>query len=1594
MTRNLCLLLLAAPLSLLANPTITTSMLPSGSVGDPYSVQLTASGVTGTAHWTQMGGLPPGLSLSDSGLLSGTPTMSSPEDYPVNVTVTDDVGSDMTTLYVYIGFGSVHIQTTSLPDGAVSEYYEFQLESLGGGGPTWSATGLPAGLMIDPPSGIISGTPTSAGTSMVTITADDGETSDMKMLSLTIQPALAITTSSLPTGTIGQPYSFQMMATGGIPPLTWMQANLPAGLTMNSSGLISGTPTSATTAMVDFSVQDSQISNEATLSLTIQSGLSITTNSLPHAVAAQAYSFTLAATGGTGPYSWAISGFPDAIVIDSQTGQLSGTPFMPMTYPVTVTVTDSMMNQDSKPLTFVVDQAAIVITPSSFADGTVSQSYNVQFSASGGFSPYTWTITGLPPGLMSNSAGLVSGTPTTAGTYNVSVKVDDDLGNSKTAPYTLKINGAALSITTSSLPDGTVSQAYSKQLAASGGTQPYTWMVTGLPAGLTASSGGLVSGTPTTAGSYNVSVTVTDANMLTDTAPLTLSIKAGPPQISTTSLPNGTVGEAYSKQLAASGGTAPYTWSATGLPAGLTIDASGLISGSPTAQGTSTISVMVTDAAQATDSRPLSLTIDPAPVILSITTASLPDGMVKDDYAAHVKATSGTPPYTFSFSSGAPPPGLAIASDGAISGKPTTAGQYTFGVDVTDADNNHASKQYAVTIVEQLRFLSDAQLPSTVAGQAYAAAISVAGGTPPYVYQFGALEPPGFKIDGNGLLTGMPPSPGPLSITIQVLDQKARSITQVFELTVSAAGAPFQTSTPSLSFTAAAGGDPPPAQSITIVPGDAQQRAYAVTAETIPANSLGSGSGPGPRAATPDWLSVDPADGVIPARFTVAVNPAGLAAGPYAARLTIAAPNNSTLAPATVTVSFLVESQTPDLDVPLTPVKFEAQVENPGAQDQFITIRNRGGGGPIPFTASVVGGSSWIKSITPNDTQTAVGNPVLVHVRVDTTGLSVGQYSDAIRFSSGGQSVDVPVRTFVSSPGPQLDLSVDGVQFRIRQGNGIATSRRVDVINRGNQGTTLHWTAEILQGLDWLDIPANTGTTIPGDPGTFALRLKSGVEALQAGLYYGLVRVSDTMALNSPQYLSVMLLVVPSTSPTLLDFETAGAVLQATPGSTQLQTTKFTLGASSAAPVAFQAAASMIDGDGWLSVTPASGAVSSTTNAEITVTADASQLAAGIYRGEIVLARANAVRSLNITFIVADALDQGGAPPAASPPARTAAAGCVPGSMALTQTGLPNHFAVPASWPATLILNLNDNCGRPVRQAAMTASFTNGDPPVSLLGDDTGTYSATWQPGNVGQQVNVTVRATADGLAMSSTLLIGDVGPNVGPVLNRNGTAHNLNPAAGVLSPGVVASLYGSGMAGVTESTGAVPLVTEYKQTSVRIGPYEKVPLYFVSPGQINVQLPAELDPNQEYPVVVSANGALTIPDSVTVVPVAPGVAAFGDGRLIAQHSDYTLVDDQNPAKRGEYLVMYLVGLGATDPMVPSGAPSPSDTLAVPLVPPTLTIDGQPVQIAFAGLTPGGVGLFQINFQVPTDARTGVPLEVVVQQDDATANKSHLTVVE
>src|SRR4029077_7125840 len=207
-----------------------------------------------------------------------------------------------------------------------------------------------------------------------------------------------------------------------------------------------------------------------------------------------------------------------------------------------------------------------------------------------GTTPYTWSITSgtLPTGLsLVSSTGVISGTPTGIGTSNFTVQVTDANSLASAQPLSLTVV-APLTVTTTSLPNGTQSAAYSTTLAATGGTTPYTWSIASgtLPTGLSlVSSTGVISGTPTGTGTSNFTAQVTDANSLTASKPLSITVGATPPTVTTASLPHATTNAAYHTTVTATGGTTPYTWSITvgTLPAGLALASStGVISGTPT----------------------------------------------------------------------------------------------------------------------------------------------------------------------------------------------------------------------------------------------------------------------------------------------------------------------------------------------------------------------------------------------------------------------------------------------------------------------------------------------------------------------------------------------------------------------------------------------------------------------------------------------------------------------------------------------------------------------------------------------------------------------------------------------------------------------------------------------------------------------------------------------------------------------------------------------------------------------------------------------------------------------------------------------------
>jgi len=339
--------------------------------------------------------------------------------------------------------------------------------------------------------------------------------------------------------------------------------------------------------------------------------IGVITTSLPGAVTGVSYNATLQAIGGKAPYTWTVvtGALPQGFAFSSS-GVITGTPAALGTSSFTVQASDSSSPQLSAqlPLSITVNPV-LSITTTTLPSGTTGSAYKAKLKSSGGVPPVTWSLPGgtLPDGLTLDPTGTISGTPTINGVFNFTVAATDVSTTPQVQQQALSITigqATLVSITTTSLPAGTVNTAYSATLQATGGIAPITWSIVSgaLPAGLVLDkSFGVISGTPGAVGTSTFTVQATDSSLPAQTAqaPLSITLSTGPLRIITTSLPAGTANSPYSTFLQSGGGTPPVAWSVSlgSLPAGLSLTSStGAISGTPSAVGTTSFSITATDA--------------------------------------------------------------------------------------------------------------------------------------------------------------------------------------------------------------------------------------------------------------------------------------------------------------------------------------------------------------------------------------------------------------------------------------------------------------------------------------------------------------------------------------------------------------------------------------------------------------------------------------------------------------------------------------------------------------------------------------------------------------------------------------------------------------------------------------------------------------------------------------------------------------------------------------------------------------------------------------------------------------------------------------
>ncbi|HEY4199187.1 MAG TPA: Ig-like domain-containing protein [Devosiaceae bacterium] len=460
------------------------------------------------------------------------------------------------------------------------------------------------------------------------------------------------------------------------------------------------------------------------------SNIVISPTNLPAPAVGSFYSQSLSATGETAPYTWVLlSGtLPPGLSL-SLGGTISGTPTQYGPFNFTVRATDSTGKTSDKGYGFTIPTPVHVLSPSSPPHGAVGVHYSQQFGVTGGTAPYTYAVEvnvddGLPPGLSMSPDGLLSGTPTMAGTFRFSLLTDDDTtisnsgGNFKgvhvidmvidalpPAPVSSSFTAAAVAYNTGS------AAAASVNVAGHAANNPISYAVgsatTANGGSVSIDASGVANYTPPAGFRGNDSFTFTASNTGGTSASATVTVPVSNPTISVTpsTLASGTPGTPYSQSLTTAGGHAPYTFSTTlasgALPGGLSLTGNGTISGTPTVSGTYTFTVSGADSSTGTGpfvftSSTISLTVS-APAI-AVAPPTLPAMVAGSLYPPQTFiASGGTAPYTFSISGGTLPSGMSFSGD-TLSGTPSSAGAYSFTVQATDRNGFPGTRTYSGTV--------------------------------------------------------------------------------------------------------------------------------------------------------------------------------------------------------------------------------------------------------------------------------------------------------------------------------------------------------------------------------------------------------------------------------------------------------------------------------------------------------------------------------------------------------------------------------------------------------------------------------------------------------------------------------------------------------------------------------------------------------------------------------------------------------------------------------------------------------------------------------------------------------------------------------
>src|SRR5579871_125759 len=798
---------------------------------------------------------------------------------------------------------------------------------------------------------------------------------------------------------------------------------------------------------------------------------------------------------------------------------------------------------------------------------------------------------------------------------------------------------------------------------------------------------------------------------------------------------------------------------------------------------------------------------------------------------------------------------------------------------------------------------------------------------------------------------------------------------------VLAAAPSFVASPTTLTFTAPATTSTPVSQQISTA-STVSGLVYSVQSSTTDGNP---------------WLTFSPAFGYSPSGITVSANAAKLQPGTYQGTITIqeplaATPNQN------VAVQFTVTPATPpSLTLSASSMQFDYLTGVTTLAPRALTLANSGGGS-LSWTAaaSTDAGGNWL-TVSPASGSSTAAAPGVAQISVNPSGLAAGAYTGTIAVQSAttGQSFNVTITLVVTQPQPTLLVSQSGLLFTTVAGGGGVPPQTIGIINTGQ--TAMNWTAaaSTISGGQWLSVSPANGTSQPNSLQVPLATVAINASSLAAGTYYGVVTIAAPGARNAPQAVTVVLNVLPAGSNPGVLVRPTGLIFTTTQGTTPAAQSVM-LNTPVPGSLGFAQGFLTFDGGTWLASGTQNSVLQSGVPLTVNVQPSVSGLSSGVRRGTLTLLFADGTsQTVNVLFLVVN-----GGTSEANDRRSLAAAACNPTQLLGGRRSLQNGagYATSVGYPVSLEVQLTDDCANVVTNATVTATFSNGDPPVALASLGTGVYTGTWQPQSAGGSTFVQITAQAPSLPALNlpAVQFGVSASTSAPIVGQGGIVNGASFAAGApVAPGSIVSVFGQQLGSSPAAAQKVPLPTTLGGVSVNVGGLN-APLFYDSNGQINAQVPFETPQSSQQQVVVLTPSAAAVPQSITVVPARPGIflaptsATPNQGAIVTPAG--VLINAASPATAGDVVLIYATGLGAVDQPVTTGAPPQTNPVPNAVVVPKVAISGQSAAVQFAGLAPGFVGLYQINVQVPANTSKGNAVPLVLTQNGVASNTVTLAI--